>query len=217
MRILDLCCGAGGAGYGYSQAGFEVVGVDISPQPNYPFEFIQADVVHFLAELAPGWLDAVHVSAPCQRWSTKTSDPDKHPDLITPVRPLLENLGLPYVMENVPEAPLLNPIMLCGSSFGLGVRRHRNFETNWPLMGLPCIHEWQLPRYELYDHKKSYLSGIVHVFGTGGGKCKEYWNEAMGIDWMSRREQVEAIPPAYTKFIGAQLRALLEHRRMHEA
>lgn len=199
-----------------------MIGVDINPQPNYcGNDFIQADALDFLAEtldrFAPfNYCDAIHASPPCQRWSSKTRDKSAHPDLITPLRPMLEEIaseGVPYVIENVRGAPLRNPVRLCGSSFGLGVRRHRLFEASFELHALPCIHGWQKPRYPLYDHGKHYMSGIVHVFGTGGGKGREHWPEAMGIDWMAPSEMTEAIPPAYTRFVGAQLRAHLEASR----
>jgi C-5 cytosine-specific DNA methylase len=224
-RLLDLFCGAGGAAVGYHRAGFDVTGVDIKPQPHYPFEFDQSDALDYM-----GWFcgdepspdsdccgghqrfDAIHASPPCQRWSTKTTSPDGHPDLITPLRPLLEATGLPYVIENVPEAPLLDPITLCGSSFALGVERHRCFESNLPLLSMPCAHGQQPKRYRLYDHGRWYLSRIVHVFGTGGGKGREHWQEAMGIDWTNDTDELrEAIPPAYTELIGHQL---LQHLKV---
>ena len=212
-RLLDLFCGAGGAAMGYYRTGrFEVVGVDIKPQPNYPFKFFQDDALMFLRDHFDDFppFHAIHASPPCQRWSSKTKDRDAHPDLITPLRPLLEATGLPYVIENVPAAPLLNPILLCGSMFGLGVRRHRHFETNTSpsvrTMELRCKHKSQPKRYRLYDHGKWYLSSVVHVFGTGGGKGREHWQEAMGIDWTNGTDELrEAIPPAYTELIGHQL------------
>jgi DNA (cytosine-5)-methyltransferase 1 len=227
MRILDLFCGAGGAAVGYHRAGFEVVGVDIKPQPRYPFEFIQGDALEFVQNCEPtrfwfrqhlsppnsqtGQFAAIHASPPCQRWSSKTKTPENHPDLITPLRPLLEQTGLPYVIENVMRAPLRDPVFtLCGSMFGLGVRRHRLFETNFPLLVPPCDHGSQPKRYRLYDHGKHYTSPVVHVFGTGGGKGREHWQEAMGIDWTNDTDELrEAIPPAYTELIGAQLMAQL--------
>src|SRR4051812_17294288 len=124
LILLDLFCGAGGATKGYQRAGFHVVGVDISPQPNYCGDgFIQVDAIDFLeygADALPYTIHAIHASPPCQRWSSKTRNPENHPDLITPMRELLEETGLPYVIENVPRSPLVNPIQLCGSSFGLG-------------------------------------------------------------------------------------------------
>lgn len=216
MFLLDLFCGAGGASVGYAHAGFDVVGVDIAPQPDYPFPIVRQDALAFLS----GMLErpesiaqcvAIHASPPCQRWSAKTRDRERHPDLVTPLRELLQDTRIariPYVIENVPAAPLIEPIMLCGSSFGLGVRRHRCFESNVPLTAPPCNHAAQPKRYRLYDHGKWYLSSVVHVFGTGGGKGREHWQDAMGIGWTNSTDSLrEAIPPAYTEHIGRQLLA----------
>lgn len=207
MRLLDLFCKGGGAAMGYHRAGFEVVGVDIEPQPHYPFEFIQADAL--TVDLAG--FDVIHASPPCQGWSTKTMDKSRHPKLIAPIRERLIAAGVPYVIENVDGAKgeLIDPIRLCGSSFGLRVRRHRWFESNVPLIAPACDHAWQDAdkRFELYDHGRWFKSGIVHVFGTGGGKGREHWAEAMGIDWATPAEMAEAIPPAYTEHIGRQLMA----------
>lgn len=208
-RLLDLFCGAGGASMGYHRAGFDVVGVDISRQPNYPFPFEQADAIAFLELIVAGEIgdwEVIHASPPCQRWSTKTKHPYAHPDLITPLRPLLEASGRPYVIENVLAAPLRRDIVLCGSSFALGVRRHRVFESNVSLMAAPCAHWQGSKRYDIYDHGRWYRSPSVHVFGEGGGKSREHWQEAMGIDWTNDTDELrEAIPPAYTELIGQQL------------
>lgn len=206
--LLDLFCGAGGAAMGYHRAGFSVIGVDIAPQPHYPFTFIQGDALAFPLK----GFDAIHASPPCQRWSPRTKDRKRHPDLIAPLRPLLLASGLPYVIENVPRAPLTGPV-LCGSSFGLSVERHRRFETNFPLMVPPCAHGQQPRRFRIYDHGRWYLSRVAHVAGNGGGKADEQWPSAMGIAWMDRRELVEAIPPAYTEHIGWYLRQHLERRQ----
>jgi site-specific DNA-cytosine methylase len=216
-RLLDLFCGAGGAGMGYVRAGFEVVGVDIKPQPNYPFEFIRAHAIDYLDNITANGkaqsFVAIHASPPCQRWSTQTQENwNRHPDLVEPVQRRLRQLGLPYVIENVPQAPLLDPVRLCGSAFGLGVRRHRHFETNWKLTVPGCDHASQPPKYRVYDHGKWYIARTVPVYGTGGGKAKEHWADAMGIDWMTHAEMAEAIPPAFTEFIGAQLQQHLESR-----
>ena len=208
-RLLDLFAGAGGAAMGYHRAGFDVVGVDHVDQPRYPFRFVEADALWHLRFWRGFGFDAIHASPPCQRWSSKTRDPAAHPDLITPIRALLELTGLPYVIENVPKAPLEGP-MLCGSSFGLGVQRHRRFETNWPLLVRPCAHEAQPRRYPVYDHGRHYTSRVVPVYGTGGGKARSDWAEAMGIDWMTDPELAEAIPPAYTELIGHQLKQHIE-------
>lgn len=191
---------------GYHRAGFEVVGVDIKPQPHYPFEFIQADALVFVESQARNF-DAIHASPPCQAYSSKTKTKSRHPDLIGPTRRALRNTTKAYAIENVYNAPLIFPVMLCGSSFGLRVRRHRLFECSWFPVAPDCDHAWQDADkcFKLYDHGKWFQSGIVHVFGTGGGKGKNHWREAMGIDWMSDPEIVEAIPPAYTEYIGKQL------------
>jgi DNA (cytosine-5)-methyltransferase 1 len=187
---------------GYYYAGYTPVGIDINPQPNYPFEFIQEDVTNLT--LLRGF-DLIHASPPCQRWSSKTMRAEEHPDLITPLRPLLQDAGVPYVIENVPGAPLADPIQLCGSAFGLGVQRHRLFESNASLSGVECNHGAQPKKYRVYDHGKWYMSRVVPVYGNGGGKAKEHWAEAMGIDWMTHVEMAEAIPPAYTQYLGEQL------------
>jgi DNA (cytosine-5)-methyltransferase 1 len=211
-RLLDLFCGAGGAAMGYHSAGFEVVGVDIKPQPRYPFEFHQADAL----ALMRGWalslrpcFQAIHASPPCQRYSRQTaqhrSRATDHPDLVEPTRKLLEATGLPWVIENVEGAPLENSVTLCGSMFGLGVRRHRLFEANFPITQPECDHPGQGP--------------IVTVTGNPGGSSKRdgsrrfgntaSWRMAMVIDWMTGKELAQAIPPAYTEHIGRQLYALV--------
>jgi DNA (cytosine-5)-methyltransferase 1 len=217
-RLLDLFCGAGGAAMGYHRAGFDVVGVDINPQPRYPFEFHQADALTFELD---GY-DAIHASPPCQAWSaggtiwTNRLPAGRHPDLIEPIRVRLLEAGVPYVIENVERAPLRNAVTLCGSSFGLAVRRHRLFECSFPIMVYPCD-----------DHR----TFTVSVFGGGalsrtprGGASRpagttqhpmqarwhirhEEVKVAMGIDWMTRDELSQAIPPAYTEYIGHYLMA----------
>ena len=204
-RLLDLFCGAGGAAMGYHRAGFDVVGVDNRPQPNYPFAFRRADALAVLeAEVVYG-IDAIHASPPCQSYSRMHGS--RGPDLISQTRELLEDIGLPYVIENVEGAPLRDPILLCGSMFDLDVKRHRLFEAIWPLRDhpWPCRHGIWSPRFDVQDHGKHYKSRTVPVFGTGGGKAAEHWAEAMGIDWMTRDELSQAVPPAYTEFIGAEL------------
>lgn len=220
-RLLDLFCKAGGCTRGYQQAGFYVVGVDIEPQPNYcGDEFVQMDALALLRDYLnePGGdipFDAIHASPPCQFYSLLASmHPEKdYPDLIPPTRELLEQTGVPWVMENVEGAPLVrgtdlfgaHGVMLCGSMFGLGVergflRRHRLFETTFPLHQPECNHQ-----------------GLaVGVYGHGGhsGKHRMLYRaeaaEAMGIDWMTRDEMTQAIPPAYCQFIGTQLLQSLE-------
>jgi len=208
-RLLDLYCGAGGAAKGYHDAGFDVVGVDHVPQPNYPYEFWLADALDpdtWGIRAQP--FDAAHASPPCQAYSTLTKGTNKgreYPELIAPTRALLEATGLPYVIENVPTAPLRDPVTLCGSMFGLGVRRHRGFETNWPLLVPQCQHGSVPKQYKLYRHGVEYVSRFASVYGSGGGKAMADWPEAMGIDWMTSSELAEAIPPAYTEYVGGML------------
>lgn len=219
--LLDLCCKAGGASKGYQRAGFYVVGVDIDQQPNYVGdEFIQADIFDLLMD--PDWpelFDAVHASPPCQGYSTQTADQSKHPRLIAEVRGLLEASGLPFVIENVEGARkhLVDPVRLCGSSFGLDVRRHRYFETDWPLRGIACDHSWQTPRFRSLDISMVRAGRLASVVGVHGHLNYpdefELRKRAMGIDWMTNDELVEAIPPIYTEHIGRQLIAVVSHRR----
>lgn len=192
-RLLDLCCGEGGAGMGYHRAGFDVTGVDISPQPRYPFEFVQGDAIHYLLEHGHRF-DAIHASWPCQRFANVTAwrgTPTDHPDLIGPGRVALAAVGVPWVIENVPEAPVRPDFLLCGSMFGLNVRRHRAFETNWGghQMTPPCHHHRGLLPFE--------------------HKGERAYADAMGCDWMTNKGGREAIPPAYTEHIGLQLVSVL--------
>jgi DNA (cytosine-5)-methyltransferase 1 len=205
-RLLDLFCGAGGAGMGYHRAGFDVVGVDIKPQPHYPFEFHQADALTFPLD----GFDAIHASPPCQAYSSATRDPGKHPDLYAPTRARLVASGLPYVIENVIGAPYSHGVVLCGSMFGLEadgewLQRHRNFEASWMLMSPGCQH----PR----DRRAVTVTG--NSFMRAAGPVVEYKHSRqgpfplaqrlLGIDWTTRDELALAIPPAYTEWIGSQL------------
>lgn len=198
---------------GYHRAGFEVVGVDIWPQPRYPFKFHQGEALEWLtSEGGIAEFNAIHASPPCQAYSAVTGEHrDKHPGLVPEVRELLVETGLPYVIENVPGAPLENPVQLCGSAFGLAVQRHRLFETNFPLMAPGCAHGQMPARFDIYEHGRWIKSPVARVYGNGGGKAQEHWAEAMGIDWMNHRELVEAIPPAFTEHIGSYLMTHLEH------
>ncbi len=208
-RLLDLFCGAGGASFGYWLAGFDVFGVDIDPQPHYKFAFEQGDATQATEE----WLstfDVIHASPPCQRYSDlahRNGNADEWPDLIAPVREMLEGSGRPYVIENVEGAPLLEPVMLCGTMFfGLRVLRHRLFESNLPLVApehpahpLVFTHDKRKAHYGHLDQDASY----VQVTG-GGNATVANKRDAMGIDWMTGAELNEAIPPAYTHWVGQQ-------------
>lgn len=236
-KLLDLFCGAGGAGMGYHRAGFDVTGVDIRPQPRYPFTFVQADALAYVAQY--GWMyDAIHASPPCQAHSNITPDKSKHLDLIPQTRFWLETIGVPYVIENVAGArkALRNPVMLCGADFGLKVYRHRLFESNVFLFTFPHVpHNDNTPRAGHGISEKGFISvtsggksleiavkaygisskGFVCVSGHFSGH--EYCKFAMGIDWMTSAELSQAIPPAYTEFIGRQLMAYVITRRESEA
>jgi DNA (cytosine-5)-methyltransferase 1 len=208
--LLDLFCKAGGAAMGYHRAGFDIVGVDIEPQPNYPFTFVQGDAtaMGLINELV--WsheVVAVHASPPCQayiRGGLAATD-GRHPRLVEPTRERLKATGLPYVIENVPGAPLRADLVLCGSMFDLSVRRHRWFETN------PRLEPWTPP----CDHSRPVAGVYGHLHGEAGAwpgmlpSTLASWSDAMGIDWMTADELADAIPPAYTEFIGERLLAVI--------
>ena len=212
-KLLDLFCCAGGAGYGYHLAGFDVVGVDISPQPEYPFKFIQGDAIEYLKKNGQEY-DFVHASPPCQHFTKynncRKNLKEKYENLIEPTRQALIDSGKIYVIENVVGAPLIEPITLCGSMFGLDVRRHRLFESNVFLMQPKCNHKiWQPNRF---------VGGRSRERGGSNVLCRATmeigrWNipinkqkEAMQIDWITDlRKLSESIPPSYTKYIGQQL------------
>lgn len=209
-RILDLFCCAGGAAMGYHQAGFDVIGVDKVRRHRYPFEFVQADVL----DLTPGYLagfDAIHASPPCQAHTSMKTMPDarNHEDLIPATRAMLVASGKPYVIENVVGARrhMVAPVLLCGSMFGLGAKgaqlqRHRLFETSFLLMS-PGTCRHATPTIGIYgkgcrDSRRKHDKTIPEFTVEDG-------REAMGMHWASLAEICEAIPPAYTKFIGMQL------------
>jgi hypothetical protein len=189
-RLLDLFCGAGGAAVGYHRAGFDVVGVDISPQPRYPFEFHQGDAMTWPLD----GFGAIHASPVCLGWARVTAwrgDRSRYPDQIAATRARLQAFGLPWVIENVSEAPLRPDLILCGSQFGLSVRRHRVFETSWRAYDL-------MPSC---DHRR--LRAFMH-------KDERAYADAMGCTWMNKTEARQAIPPAYTEYIGRHLLEALE-------
>jgi DNA (cytosine-5)-methyltransferase 1 len=221
VKLLDLFCGAGGAAMGYHQAGFdEIVGVDLNPQPRYPFEFVQADALEYVA--GHGYeFDAIHASPPCQGYSIMRNLPwlkdREYPMLIDPVRELLDGVGKPWVIENVMGAHLPAG-WLCGTMFGMPFYRHRAFESNWFWMQPghpthrvvigsevgdfhshpnPVNTEWR----KTHDGNGAQKSGV----GVGHAKGWKIAAEAMSIDWMKREELTQAIPPAYTEYIGYAL------------
>ena len=218
MRILDLFCGAGGAAMGYHRVFPDavIVGVDINPQPRYPFMFEQGDVMDLTSAYINGF-DFVHASPPCQRYSDlakRNGNAHEWPDLVAPVREYLQAAGRHYVIENVEGAPLIDPITLCGTMFaGLRVLRHRLFECygfhvpqpTHPTHPLVFTHDKRKAHYGKLDQ----ATAFVQV--TGGGNCTvANKRSAMGVSWMTGHEANEAIPPAYTEYIGHQFALTLE-------
>lgn len=205
-RLLDLFCGAGGAAVGYHRAGFDVTGVDLHPQPNYPYPFYQGDALAPPVDLYD--FDVIHASPPCQAYSDlahRNGNAHEWPQLVEPVRDMLATTGRPYIIENVEGAPLRNYIVLCGTMFpGLRVLRHRLFEANFVI---PVPHHPQHPLCHTYDKRKRHYGKTCewrdYVTVTGGGNCSiAAARDAMGIDWMIKKEINESIPPAYTEYVG---------------
>ena len=198
-RLLDLFCGAGGAAMGYHRAGFDVVGVDIVPQPHYPFEFVQADWADGVANLLDQ-ANVIHASPPCQGYSRMRHLPwlahKQYERLIDAVWEALRLTGRPWVIENVEDAPMPHSTVLCGQIFGLPMYRHRRFGSSHLIMAPP--HE---------QHRQVISAG--RMLGDHGRVSS--WErairlpQAMGCDWMTQKEVSQAIPPAYTEYIGAQL------------
>jgi DNA (cytosine-5)-methyltransferase 1 len=202
-KLLDLFCGAGGAAMGYYQAGFDVVGVDINPQPHYPFVFRQAEAMTFSLE----GFDAIHASPPCQSYTQKQQTWGRartlfreHPDLLAPTRARLQDSHLPYIIENVPGAPMSEDFFLCGTMFGLRIVKHRYFESNFPLIVPPttCDHSdvfdpWHGKGRTAAEHRAAQGTPWIPV---GGGTAR--LNGVTG-------DLNNAIPPAYTEYLGSLL------------
>lgn len=218
MKLLDLFCGAGGCSAGYARAGFAVWGVDREYHRDYPYTMIVADVLDLLDDDAfLATFDAIHASPPCQantrakhlRDAQGKTVKEHGADLVAPVRAALERTGKPYVIENVPGAPMRHDLVLCGSSFGLAVRRHRVFESNVPLgLNPPCNHDAQGRPVGVYGS----LADDIPKGGRTARTLAEA-RDAMGIDWMRWADLVEAIPPAYTEHIGYELAAYIASTR----
>jgi len=228
-RLLDLFCGAGGCSVGYHRAGFDVVGVDVSPNAGrrYPFEFHAGDWSVVVNGLDLDSFDAIHASPPCQAYSiTRHSHSVAHPDLLVPVRDLLRSTGKPYVIENVVGAPLVNPITLCGTMFDLAtidddgmtlyLKRHRLFESNvfiYPAGQCRCNafrdRGWKVGG--VYGGGSVDRAHTQNVRRGGYTPGKEKRAELIGADWMTQDQLSQAIPPAYTQHIGEQLIDHLAH------
>ena len=206
---------------GYARAGFEVVGVDINPQPHYPFAFQRLDVMEVLRcphapfnfGIVSRDFDVIHASPPCQAYTSMRhfgrGAGEGAPDLVDATREGLEATGLPWIMENVKGSPLRNPLTLCGSSFGLDVRRHRLFESSELLFGEPCRHADRPRPIAVYgDHPQS--PGERGTYRVNRARTLAEGQAAMGIDWMPWKSLTQAIPPAYTEHLGRQLIRAIE-------
>jgi DNA (cytosine-5)-methyltransferase 1 len=209
-RLLDLFCGAGGAAMGYHRAGFgEIVGVDIKPQPRYPFEFVQADALEYVLEYGHEF-DAIHASPPCQFATMATrqwrADGREYPDLLEQTRRGLEAIGRPFVIENVPGAPLINPTILNGGMFRLKVRRTRLFETSFDM---PLVLRPPEARAK-FKMGRPVVEGDT-ITPVGHFSNVSYAQQEMDIDWMGQADLAQAIPPAYTEYIGHALIQNLGH------
>jgi len=220
LRALDLFCCAGGAGMGLHRAGFEVVGVDIRPQPRYPFEFHQGDALEFPTT----GFDFIWASPPCQAHTAMKTmhNAKEHADLIPQTREKLNKTGALWCIENVRGADTLNThIMLCGTMFGLGVEdadllRHRDFEANFPIIFTPPCQHGARATIGVYGGHVRNRKRTIGVYGEGARDSRrkldkgvpdfsvEQGREAMGIDWMTIAELSQAIPPAYSEYIGRE-------------
>jgi DNA (cytosine-5)-methyltransferase 1 len=227
-RLLDLFCGAGGASRGYHRAGFDVVGVDNKRQPHYPFTFVRRDALEVLTSSWARKFDVIHASPPCQRYTHGNVAGDqasKHPDLVGPVRELLQAGRRPYVIENVPRAPLHDPLVLCGSMFDLTatdddgtplrLERHRLFESDLLLTPpRPCSHDKNVRVAGSYGGARRDKDEARLIRKGGYVPSADVQRQLLGIDWMPESSMYLSIPPAYTEHIGAQL---LDHLAMEGA
>ena len=207
-KLLDLFCGAGGATVGYQAAGFHVTGVDNVSQPDYPGRFVRDDALTYLAAHAHEF-DVVHASPPCQASTALTKGTNRgrlYVNLIPATREMFARLTVPTIIENVPGSDLRRDLTLCGEMFGLDVIRHRYFELGGWHMAQPT-HLPHRGRVSGYRHGEWFDGPYVAVYGEGGGKGSvRQWQDAMGMHWTSNRKSIaEAIPPAYTYFIGTHL------------
>lgn len=210
MKLLDLFCGAGGAAMGYYRAGFDdITGIDNKFQKHYPFKFIHADALEYLAEHGHEY-DAIHASPPCQAYSMAgqqwRKNGKEYPDLIAKTRELLIQIGKPYVIENVPGSPLIDPLILNGTFFNMKVRRVRHFETSFPIEHPPMPKEQPSHfRMGCPVREGDVITPVGHFSNV------EYARRVMGINWMTGAELTQAIPPIYTEWIGVKLITVCEN------
>lgn len=200
LKLLDLYCCQGVCGYGFEQAGFDVTGVDIEPQPKHPSKFIQADAVEYLLSRGHEY-DYIHASPPCQEHSTASMQfrilGKSYPDLIAATRAALISVGKPWDIENVPNAPLNNPVTLCGTMFGLPFYRHRLFETSWGLnQPLHMVHVAKNAKMGRAVKPGEFIQFVGHFSGV------QYVRDLLGVQWADQYGLAQCVPPQYTKFIG---------------
>jgi DNA (cytosine-5)-methyltransferase 1 len=206
MKLLDLFCGVGGASAGYTAAGFDVTGIDLKHGKRYPYIYIKGNVSDYLNNQYLQQFDVIHASPPCQTHSitqhlrNAQGKSTNKIDMIPEVREALIASGVPYIIENVPGSPLIDPVQLCGSSFNLKVRRHRLFESNIKLKGSICNHKAQGKPVGVYGSLNDEIPGGGHT-----AKTLQQARLAMGIEWALWGELVEAIPPIYTEYLGKQI------------
>ena len=211
-KLLDLYCGGGGAGRGYELAGFDVTGVDNVPQPKHRGKVILSDAIEYVLRHGHEY-DFIHASPPCQAYSLASMQHRKsgrvYPDLIAKTREALQKTGKPYCIENVPGAPLLNPITLCGSMFQsatggiLRTYRHRLFESNLPLTAPPCFHNYPQAKMGRRAKPGEFIQFVGHYTDA------EIVREMLGLEWLSKNEIAQCVPPQYTEFLGRQVLSYL--------
>lgn len=215
FKLLDLYCCGGGASYGYEQAGFDVTGVDNSPQPKYKGKFIQGDAIEFIRRYSQQF-DVIHASPPCQQYTKSTTQFRKvgkrYDDLIELTRLELIRSGKLYIIENVPGSPLINPIELCGSMFGLRTYRHRLFESNMNLAvpGHP-VHRAKNTKMGRKPQDGEFIQYVGHFSGV------EMVQEMTGLHWLGQYELAQSIPPQYTKYLGLQVMEILKANQLNKA
>ncbi len=208
IKLLDLYCCGGGAGHGYELAGFDVTGVDIVEQPRHRGKFIKSDAINFALNHHHEF-DVIHASPPCQAYSMASKQyrlsGKEYDDLIEPTRQALKAIGKPYIMENVPGSPLVNPIELCGAMFGMRTYRHRLFESNMPIAAPPHpAHDAPNAKMGRPPKDGEFIQYVGHFPGVG------LVRDMTGLHWLGQKELAQSIPPQYTEYLGKQIIQMLK-------